>query len=147
LLSTAKHFPGHGDTHQDSHDSLPSVAKTREELRACELVPFQAAIDAGCSLVMTAHVAFPDIDPSGLPATLSSVLLKDLLRGEMGFTGVVCSDSLLMAGVRDLFETEGEMALAALNAGVDLLLDIKEPAVVVDYLTECVSNGSLTTSG
>jgi beta-N-acetylhexosaminidase len=146
LLSTAKHFPGHGDTHQDSHDSLPSVSKSREELKACELVPFQAAIDAGCSLIMTAHVAFPHIDPSGLPATLSSVLLKELLRDEMGFSGVVCSDSLLMAGVRDLFETEGEMALAALNAGVDLLLDIKEPANVVDYLAECVANGSLTTS-
>lgn len=146
LLSTAKHFPGHGDTHQDSHDSLPSVAKSREELRACELVPFQAAIDAGCSLIMTAHVAFPQIDPNGLPATLSSVLLQDVLRGEMGFTGVVCSDSLLMAGVRDLFETEGEMALAALNAGVDLLLDIKEPAVVIEYLIECVSKGSLSES-
>lgn len=146
LLSAAKHFPGHGDTHQDSHDSLPSVAKSLDELRACELVPFQAAVDAGCSLVMTAHVAFPQIDPSGLPATLSSVLLKEVLRDELGFTGVVCSDSLLMAGVRDLFQTEGEMALAALNAGVDLLLDIKEPVAVVDYLVECVANGSLASS-
>jgi beta-glucosidase-like glycosyl hydrolase len=143
LLTTAKHFPGHGDTHQDSHDSLPSVAKSLRELRACELLPFQAAIDAGCSLVMTAHVAFPQIDPSGLPATLSSVLLKDLLRDEMGFEGVVCSDSLLMAGVRDLFDNEGEMALAALNAGVDLLLDIKDPVTVVDHLVACVANGTL----
>jgi beta-glucosidase-like glycosyl hydrolase len=144
LLTTAKHFPGHGDTHQDSHDMLPSVAKSLDELRKCELLPFQAAVDAGCSLIMTAHVAFPQIDPSGLPATLSSVLLKDLLRDEMGFEGVVCSDSLLMAGVRDLFDNEGEMALATLNAGVDLLLDIKNPLSVVDYLVACVSDGSLT---
>lgn len=144
LLTTAKHFPGHGDTHQDSHDSLPSVDKSIAELRECELRPFQAAIDAGCSLVMTAHVAFPQLDPSGLPATLSPVLLKQLLRDEMGFHGVVCSDSLLMAGVRDLFESEGEMALAALNAGVDLLLDIKEPTPVLDYLVQCVDNGNLT---
>lgn len=146
LLTTAKHFPGHGDTHQDSHDSLPSVDKSLDELRDCELRPFQAAIDAGCSLIMTAHVAFPQLDPSGLPATLSPVLLKQLLRDEMGFRGVVCSDSLLMAGVRDLFESEGEMALAALNAGVDLLLDIKEPAPVLDYLEQCVSDGTLTTA-
>lgn len=146
LLTTAKHFPGHGDTHQDSHDALPSVDKSLDELRSCELLPFQAAIDSGCSLVMTAHVAFPRVDPSGLPATLSAVLLKGLLRDEMGFRGVVCSDSLLMAGVRDLFESEGEMALAALNAGVDLLLDIKAPASVLDYLEQCVSDGTLTTA-
>ena len=138
LLTTAKHFPGHGDTHQDSHDSLPSVDVTLDELRARELVPFQAAIDAGCSLIMTAHVAFPKIDPSGLPATLSPVFLQTLLREEMGFKGVVCSDSLLMTGVCDSFEDEGEMALATVNAGVDLLLDLREPITVVDYLVACV---------
>jgi beta-N-acetylhexosaminidase len=143
LMSTAKHFPGHGDTHQDSHDSLPVVERTLDELRACELQPFQAAIDAHCSLVMTAHVAFPQIDPSGAPATLSPILLKKLLRDEMGFTGAVCSDSLLMAGVRDRFASEGEMALATLNAGVDMLLDIDDPAAVVDYLAECVGKGLL----
>jgi len=144
LLTTAKHFPGHGDTHQDSHDSLPSVAKSLDELRKCELLPFQAAIDAGGSLVMTAHVAFPQIDPSGLPATLSPLLLKNLLRDEMGFEGVVCSDSLLMAGVRDLFDNEGAMALATLNAGVDLLLDVNDPVSVVDYLVASVANGTLS---
>jgi len=143
LLTTAKHFPGHGDTHQDSHDSLPIVPRSRVELAACELVPFQAAIDAGCSLVMTAHVAFPAIDTSGVPATLSSVLLKDLLRNDMGFRGVVCSDSLLMAGVRDRFASEEEMALATLTAGVDLLLDLRGPTKVVDFLGDCVDNGRL----
>jgi beta-glucosidase-like glycosyl hydrolase len=144
LLTTAKHYPGHGDTHQDSHDSLPSVAKTLEELRDCELRPFQAAIDAGCSLVMTAHVAFPRIDSSGVPATLSTILNKQVLRDQMAFTGAVCSDSLLMAGVRDLFENEGEMALATLNAGVDMLLDVRDPVEVVDYLTSCVERGTLS---
>lgn len=143
LLTTAKHFPGHGDTHQDSHDSLPIVHKSLEELRACELVPFQAAIDAGCSLIMTAHVAFPSVDPSGQPATLSATLLKDVLRSEMGFLGAVCSDSLLMAGIRDRFSHEGEMALATLQAGVDLLLDVNDPRNVVDYLVSCVENGTL----
>jgi beta-N-acetylhexosaminidase len=146
LLTTAKHFPGHGDTHQDSHDSLPSVTKFLEELRECELRPFQAAIDAGCSLVMTAHVAFPNIDPSSLPATLSPVLLKNILRDEMGFQGAVCSDSLLMSGVRDRFSNEGEMALATLRAGVDLLLDLRDPCAVVDYLVSCVESETLAES-
>lgn len=143
LFATAKHFPGHGDTHQDSHDSLPSVDRSREELKRVELVPFQAAINAGASLVMTAHVAYPAIDPSGAPATLSPVILQQLLRDQMGFDGVICSDSLLMAGVRKRFANEEEMALAVLSAGVDLLLDLNEPAKAVDYLCDCVETGKL----
>jgi beta-glucosidase-like glycosyl hydrolase len=143
LLTTAKHFPGHGDTFQDSHDSLPSVEHTLDELREHELIPFQAAIDAGCSLIMTAHIALPNIDPSGLPATLSRIILVDLLRDEMGFEGVVCSDSLLMAGVRDRFATEGELALAALNAGVDVLLDFENPVAVIEHLLQALENRSL----
>jgi beta-N-acetylhexosaminidase len=144
LYTTAKHFPGHGDTVGDSHDSLPSLPLTIEQLRAPELVPFRAAIEAGCALIMTAHVSYPAIDPSGAPATLSPIILQQLLRDELGFEGVVCSDSLLMAGVRDRFEREEEMALAVLNAGVDLLLDLEEPAKVIDYLCECVDSHRLT---
>jgi beta-glucosidase-like glycosyl hydrolase len=144
LFTTAKHFPGHGATERDSHDSLPSLPFGIEQLRTRELIPFRAAIEAGCALVMTAHVAFPAIDPSGAPATLSPVILQDLLRDEMGFRGVVCSDSLLMAGVRGQFEREEEMALAVLNAGVDLLVDLEEPVRSIDYLCECVDSGKLT---
>jgi beta-glucosidase-like glycosyl hydrolase len=143
LLTTAKHFPGHGDTYQDSHDSLPSVDRSLDELRKRELVPFQATIDSGCSLVMTAHIAFPKIDPTGVPATLSRIFLKDVLRDEMGFQGAVCSDSLLMAGVRDRFATEGELALAALNAGVDVLLDFDDPVRVIEHLMKAVDDGAL----
>ena len=78
IHATAKHFPGHGDTEKDSHDSLPTVARSREQLAACELKPFQAAMDAGCELIMTAHVAYPALDPSGTPATLSPVILQNL---------------------------------------------------------------------
>ncbi len=93
---------------------------------------------------MTAHVSYPAIDPSGAPATLSPIILQELLRREMGFQGVVCSDSLLMAGVRDRFQREEEMGLAVLNAGVDLLLDFEEPTKVIDFLCECVDSGRLT---
>ena len=144
LYTTAKHFPGHGDTVSDSHDSLPSLPLSNEQLWARELLPFRAAIEAGCALIMTAHVSYPAIDPSGSPATLSPVILRQLLRDELEFEGVVCSDSLLMAGVRDRFEREEEMALAVLNAGVDLLLDFEEPAKVINYLCECVDSGRLT---
>ncbi len=142
--ATAKHFPGHGDTEKDSHDSLPSVARTYEQLTSCELMPFRAAIDVGCRLIMTAHVAYPTLDPSGTPATLSPIIVKRLLREEMSFQGVVCSDSLLMAGVRDRFDSEGEVAHAAIAAGVDLLLDVEDPKSVVDYLCDCVADGKLT---
>lgn len=146
LLTCAKHFPGHGDTQLDSHDSLPTVHKTLDELRKCELRPFKAAIDAGCSMIMTAHIAFPQIDPTGRPATLSPFFLKDLLRSEMGFDGVICTDSLLMSGVRDLFSQEGEMALACLQAGVDVLLDLEDAQQVLDFLVSSVENGSLPES-
>jgi beta-glucosidase-like glycosyl hydrolase len=144
LLTTAKHFPGHGSTERDSHDSLPVAERSLDELRACELVPFQVAIDAGCSLIMTAHVSYPALDPSGVPATLSPAILIDLLRNQMGFNGVVCSDSLLMAGVRAQFSNEEDMSLAVLNAGVDLLLDLAEPVNVVEHLCVCVESGQLT---
>lgn len=143
LLATAKHFPGHGDTHQDSHEAMPRVTASAEELAIRELVPFKAAIEAGVSLIMTAHVEYPSLDASGLPATLSKPILTDLLRGELGFEGVVCSDSLLMAGVRDRFDSEGEMALAALVAGVDLLLDVDDPPAVVNALLAAAHNGRL----
>jgi beta-glucosidase-like glycosyl hydrolase len=146
LHATAKHFPGHGDTDLDSHATLPSVGKAIAELESCELLPFQAAINAGCRLIMTAHVAYPALDPSGTPATLSPLIVKKLLREEMEFDGVVCTDSLLMAGVRERFASEGEMALAALNAGVDLLLDVNDPLTVVDYLCQRVDDGQLEIS-
>jgi beta-glucosidase-like glycosyl hydrolase len=144
IIATAKHFPGHGDTYKDSHAELPTVERSPEELENCDLMPFRAAISAGCEMIMTAHVAYPAIDPSGVPATLSPIILQRLLRQKMRFRGVVCSDSLLMAGVRDRFESEGELALATLAAGVDLLLDLEDPAAVVDYLVECVEQGMIS---
>lgn len=139
-LSTAKHFPGHGDTETDSHAGLPRVLKTRAQLEATELVPFQAAIEAGVDTVMTAHVAYPALDPEGLAATWSSPILRTLLRDELGFTGVVVSDSLLMAGAGR------ETALRApdlVAAGVDVLLDLEAPELATDTLVSAVENGTL----
>jgi beta-glucosidase-like glycosyl hydrolase len=143
LPTTAKHFPGHGHTDKDSHDSLPVVERSLGELQACELPPFQAAIDAGCSLIMTGHVAYPAVDRNNIPATLSKNFLQTMLRDKMGFRGVVVSDSLLMAGLRDCFATEEQAALASLEAGVDLLLDPQEPVRVFDYLCAAAEDGRL----
>ena len=93
VAASGKHFPGHGDTSQDSHVSLPVVDRSLEELRQRELVPFAAAIDAGTRLVMTSHILLPQLDAEH-PATLSSDILTGLLRGELGFSGVIVSDAL-----------------------------------------------------
>lgn len=143
VAATAKHFPGHGDTMQDSHDSLPEVPRDRTSIAATELPPFAAAIHAGCSVIMTAHVAYPALDPSGVPATLSHAILTGLLREELGFEGVVTSDSLLMSGVRGRFDSEGELCAAALAAGIDLLLDVEDPIAATKYLAKAVRDGSL----
>lgn len=144
VLATPKHFPGHGNTHEDSHEALPSVTLSREELEACDLVPFRAAIDAGAACVMTAHVRYPGLDPSGEPATLSRLILHDLLREDMGFQGLVITDSMLMAGVKDRHENETELALAALAAGADVLLDKAEPRTTLDGLCHAVEQGRLS---
>lgn len=119
VAATAKHFPGHGDTAQDSHLALPVVDRSLDELRRRELVPFAAAVAAGVRLVMTSHLALPQVDTES-PATMSRALLHDLLREELGFAGVVVSDALDMAGARSAGGV-GTVAVRALRAGCDLL--------------------------
>lgn len=132
-LACAKHFPGHGRTQRDSHDELPTVTASADTLRATDLVPFRAAIEAGVSSIMTAHVAYPALDPSGAPATLSAPILR-LLREELGFTGLVVTDALMMEGGRAGRRPE-EAALDALRAGVDLLLYPDHPVAVAEALS------------
>ena len=146
LLATAKHFPGHGDTHQDSHHELPNVPQSGDEIRRRELEPFRAAIAAGVPLIMTAHVCYPGLDDSGACATLSRPILTDLLRGELGYQGAVVSDSLLMAGVREQAATEGELCVRAVNAGVDILLDVESPVAAVEAMAAAVESGALPIS-
>ena len=131
VATAAKHFPGHGNVATDSHTGLPSVPATKEELYRTELVPFQAAIDAGTDMVMTAHIQFPNIVTEEIysdkkdelmspPATLSREILTDLLRDEMKFDGVIVTDSMTMQGVANYFDTN-ERNLLAVKAGVDIL--------------------------
>jgi len=130
-LACAKHFPGHGRTRVDSHDTVPVVDASAEDLRRTDLVPFAAAIAAGVSSIMTAHVAFPSLDPTGTPATRSEPILR-LLRTEMGFEGLIVSDALTMAGA--LGGGAGAAAVATVSAGVDVLLDPSDAAVMAAAL-------------
>jgi len=120
VLACAKHFPGHGRTTVDSHKETPRVEESAEILRETDLVPFRRAIERGVASIMSAHVAFPAFDPTGAPATLSRVILTDLLRKEMEFTGLVVTDALIMEGV--LAGGEAEAVVRALYAGCDCLL-------------------------
>ncbi|GIV59430.1 MAG: beta-N-acetylhexosaminidase [Rhodothermaceae bacterium] len=143
LLTTAKHFPGHGNTAADSHAELPVVRSDRATWARTDAVPFRAVLAAGVDLVMTAHVAYPALDPSGAPATASPRILCDLLRREMGFTGVVVTDSLLMGAIRARPDAVGAQAAALVRAGVDLLLDVPDAEAAVAGLVRAVEEGTL----
>jgi len=124
LVGCGKHYPGHGDTWTDSHHELPVVAHDADRLRVVELAPFAAAARAGVEAFMTAHVLYPALDPDR-PATMSRRIATDLLRGELGFRGVLVSDDLGMKAVADRYSIE-ELAVGAIEAGVDHLL-VRQP--------------------
>ena len=144
VLATAKHFPGHGDTEVDSHLSLPVIAAQRPRLEQIEWVPFREAIGAGVMTVMTAHIAVPSLEKDpGRPATLSAAILEQVLRSELGFRGLIVSDSMKMKGLtRGCWI--GEAAVQAVEAGVDVLLDPPDAEVVFGALLEAVKTGRLS---
>jgi len=150
VIACAKHFPGHGDTGYDSHVRLPTVPHALERLRAVELVPFAAAIEAGVPAVMTAHVEVPAVEPEpGLPATMSARVLEGLLRAELGFGGLIVSDSLGMGAI-DARYGPAEAAVRALLAGADVLCfgadkghsPAEQPAVV-RRMIQAVDSGEI----
>ncbi|MCP2251802.1 beta-N-acetylhexosaminidase [Prauserella aidingensis] len=143
VSSSAKHFPGHGDAATDSHTSLPTIDRTEQEWREIDLPPFEAAIDAGIDSIMTAHIRFPNLDPSGRPATLSKPIMTGLLREELGYDGVVVTDSLGMQGVREM-HSDREIPVLALEAGVDQMLMPPDLDVAVDGVLDAVKSGRIT---
>ncbi len=123
-VATLKHFPGHGDTRLDSHRGLPTVTRNRDELNKIDLKPFAAGIDAGAKIVMTSHIIFSDLD-SERPATLSPVILCDLLRGKLGFEGMIVSDSMNMHSMKRNYDP-ADAAIQGFKAGVDLMMLAEE---------------------
>ncbi|HVO34057.1 MAG TPA: glycoside hydrolase family 3 N-terminal domain-containing protein [Gemmatimonadales bacterium] len=141
VLACAKHFPGHGRTTADSHAELPVVAAGREDLEA-DLLPYRRAIEAGVWSVMTAHVAYPALDPSGAAATFSRPILGGVLREDLGFDGLVVTDALIMEGAR-AGGGEAAGAVRALQAGCDLLLYPNDLDGVVAALERAAASGDL----
>lgn len=143
VLVTAKHFPGHGDTDVDSHLGLPRLEVPRERLDAMELKPFEAAIAHGVDSVMTAHMAVPALEPSGLPATVSQNVLTGLLRDELKFKGLIVTDAMTMQGLAMLFDS-GEGSVRSIVAGADVLLMPPDPDKAIRAVVAAVEDGRIS---
>ena len=141
VLTTAKHFPGHGDTATDSHLELPSLPHSIERLTAVELPPFVRAIAAGVDSIMTAHLSIPAWDEG--PATLSYKIITEKLRKELGFTGLVVTDALIMGGITKYASPE-EVAVLAVEAGNDILLMPDNPEVAIASIYDAVQSGRIS---
>ncbi|HUQ55651.1 glycoside hydrolase family 3 protein [Lentzea sp.] len=143
VTSTAKHFPGHGDTSEDSHTALPVSNRSLDQWRQIDAPPFRAAVAAKIDSIMTAHIQVPQIDPSGEPATLSPKIITGLLREELKYDGVVVTDSLEMEGVRKL-HSDAEIPVLAIKAGVDQLLMPPNLGVAIDSVVKAVRGGEIS---
>lgn len=164
VVGCAKHFPGHGDSATDSHYGLPSVDKSLEQLRGCELLPYEIAIDRGIEMIMTAHILYPQLEQErlvsqktgaaeALPATMSHAIITGLLKEQMGFEGIVVTDAMNMAGVADYWDPV-QAAVNAIRAGADMICmpctlscreDVKTLESIVAGITAAVEEGALST--
>ncbi|KUO20208.1 glycoside hydrolase family 3 protein [Streptomyces dysideae] len=145
VAATAKHFPGHGDTAVDSHYGFPVITHSRAEWEKLDAPPFRAAIAAGIDSIMTAHIMVPALDDSGDPATLSRPILTGILREELGYDGVVVTDSLGMEGVRTKYGDD-RVPVLALRAGADQLLNPPSLDIAWNAVLKAVRDGELTES-
>ena len=135
-----KHFPGHGDTATDTHTGYAETLKTWEEIRSCEMVPFRAGIEAGADLIMTAHIAAPNVTGSDEPATMSRIILTEKLREEMGYQGVIITDALSMGAITQKYSSS-EACVRCIQAGVDWLLMPLDYFEAFDGVVQAVESG------
>jgi beta-glucosidase len=142
VLTTAKHFPGHGDTSDDSHLDLPILAHDAQRLEAIELPPFQAAIESGVDSIMSAHLLIPAWD-NQFPATLSAKILNEKLRQNLGFSGLIVTDALIMGGVTKI-ASPAEIAVMAVQAGADILLMPPDPVEAIEAVYSAVQGGKIS---
>lgn len=162
VIGCAKHFPGHGDTSTDSHYGLPIVEKTKAELLQCELNPFEIAVSQGVEMIMTAHILYPMLEPDRiisektgqeemLPATMSDDIITGLLKGELGFSGIVVTDAMNMAGITDCWTPE-QAVITAIQAGIDMICmpcsvhgpgQVEDLERIIQAVTDAVENGTI----
>jgi len=143
MIATGKHFPGHGDTGTNSHLALPLVTVSRSRLDTVELVPFRAAVNGGVGAIMSFHGAMPALDSSNVPGTLSPKVLTGLLRGELGFKGIIISDAMDMRGVLDQYGSD-EAVKRAISAGIDVLIQPLDVSQTIDAVVAGVKEGRYT---
>jgi beta-N-acetylhexosaminidase len=143
ISSAAKHFPGHGDTKDDSHTGLSYVHHSKEQWEKLDAPPFRAAVRSGIDVIMTGHLIVPAVDPTETPGTLSKPILTGLLREELGYDGVVITDALNMAGVRKQYPDD-RIPVLALNAGADILLMPKDLGVAQKAVLDAVRGGEVS---
>ena len=141
-MACAKHFPGHGRTAVDSHAALPTVQASAADLHASDLAPFVAAIESGVASILTAHIAFPSLDASGVPATVSRAILHDLLRKELGFEEIIVTDAMIMEGVLR-GGSEEQACVNALAAGCDLVLYPVDLVAVAREVERAIARGAI----
>ena len=142
IISVYKHFPGHGDTLEDSHNTLPIITKTKEELLELELIPFIDAIENDADVIMVGHLAVPEITNDNTPASLSKEIVTGLLKEELGFDGLVITDALNMGALTKNY-TEEEIYVNAINAGVDILLMADFDTETVEIIKGNIKNGTI----
>ena len=138
-----KHFPGHGDTQADTHYGYAESLKTWPEISDCEMVPFRKGIETGAQLIMTAHVCLPNVTGEVIPSTLSPLILQEKLRGELGFKGIIITDSMGMGAITQQFSPE-EAAISALEAGCDIILDPADYVSAFEAVVSAVESGRLS---
>jgi len=143
VAAAAKHFPGHGSTSTDSHLITATIRQSAAQWRATDLPPFARAVASDVDLVLTGHLAFPALDPSGRPATISPLLTEQLLRRQLGFEGVIITDALNMGGITS-WGSSRSIAVRAIQSGVDLLLMPPQPREAVVGLVRAVRDGRIS---
>jgi beta-N-acetylhexosaminidase len=144
VATTVKHFPGHGSTSTDSHLHTAVIHESVAKWAATDLPPFQAAVAHGVDMILVGHLAFPAMDPSGRPATISRRLNFMQLRKRLGFQGVVITDALNMGGITS-WGTPGEIAVDTIWAGSDMLLMTPQPVVAIHAIVSAVAQGQIST--
>ena len=143
VIGCIKHFPGHGDTKTDTHFGYASTQKTWAEMMDCEMVTFKAGIKWGCQLIMTAHIGAPNVTGSDIPSTMSSVILQDKLRGELGYQNIIITDGMEMGAITQQFSS-AEAAVKSIQAGVDIVLGPKNLVEAFDAVIEAVNKGTIS---
>ncbi len=138
VIATYKHFPGHGDTSVDSHKKLPIIYKSKSEAEKLELIPFREAIKNNAKLIMIGHIAFPLITESEIPSSLSKKMVTDILKGELGYKGLVITDALNMKALTDNYSNE-EIYVKAVEAGNDILLMPEDSILAIKVIKENIS--------